>query len=230
MSEISKLAQFIVWGGLGILIAVIAAAYVRTELLRPPSPIEITTLDGDAVPSPDASGLPVLSTVSDFSLTNQFGQAFSRSDLDGAPWVADIIFTRCPSICPQMSFQMGRIQEALGSENPTRLVSITTDPGFDTPSVLKEYGERFGAISGKWHFLTGSQADIDSVIRKDLKLIAMEKPEEQRESAYDLYNHSVLFAIVDRQGRLRRVVHANETNFNVIDEIVATVSTLRNID
>ncbi len=230
MSEISKPAQAIVWGGLGILIAVIAAAYVRTELLRPPAPFEITTLDGQPADSPDETGLPVLSTISDFTLTNQFGQAVSRSDLDGAPWVADIIFTRCPSICPQMSFQMGRVQEALGAQSPARLVSITTDPEFDTPEVLKSYGERFSASPDRWHFLTGATNAIHSIIRNDLKLIAFEKPEEERASINDLYNHSVLFAIMDKQGRMRRVVHANDTNINVIAEIVATVSKLHNAD
>ncbi len=230
MSEISKPAQAIVWGGLGLLIAGIATAYVRTELLRPPSPFEITNLDGQPVDSPDSSGLPVLSTISNFSLTNQFGKVVTRADLDGAPWVADIIFTRCPSICPQMSFQMGRVQEALGPGNPARLVSITTDPEFDTPEVLKAYGERFSATPGQWHFLTGGTNAIHSLIRNDLKLIAFEKPAEERVSINDLYNHSVLFAIMDKQGRMRRVLHANDTNINVIDEIVATVSKLHKAD
>ncbi len=230
MAEISKPAQFIVWGGLAALIAVIAAAYVRTELLRPPAPIEFIAPEGPRLDSPDSSGLPVLSAISNFTLTNQFGEVVSRTDLDGSPWVADVIFTRCPSICPQMSFQMSRIQQALGSKSPTRLISITTDPQFDTPDILKNYGSRFAAVPGTWHFLTGPQAAINALIHQDLKLIAMEKEEAERESANDLYNHSVLFAIVDKQGKLRRVVHANDTNFNVIDEIIATVSALNAAD
>ncbi len=225
MSEISKTAQWIVWGGLGLLIAVIAAAYVRTELLRPPSPARggAAGISGGS----DSDELPVLSTVSDFRLTNQFGETITRADLAGEPWVADIIFTRCPSICPQMTFQMGRLQQALGSDNPTRLVSITTDPEFDTPNVLQAYGERFAAEKGRWHFLTGSPTNLGALIRNDLKLIAVEKPVAERTSVNDLYNHSILFAIVDARGRLRRVVHSTDTNINFIEEIVATVDRLR---
>ena len=39
--------------------------------------------------------LPVLGQISDFTLTNQLGQAVTLADLRGHVWVADIIFTRC---------------------------------------------------------------------------------------------------------------------------------------
>ena len=222
MSEISKPAQWIVWGGLGILIAILAAAYVRTELFKPPANV-VSTPFGIAS-SNDDKELPILSALSEFSFTNQSGLTVTRETLAGTPWVADIIFTRCPSICPQMTFQMSRLQEALGPDSPVKLVSFTTDPEFDTSEVLKAYGERFGATPDRWHFLTGPKQDLSDFIKEDLKLIAFEKPEDERTSPTDLYNHSVHFAIVDGDGNLRRVVHANDTNINVIDEIVATVN------
>ncbi|MFT4587296.1 MAG: protein SCO1/2 [Candidatus Binatia bacterium] len=220
MPEVSKPAQWIVWGGLAAIIVGIAIAFVRTELnsprsAPPPSP-------GEKQPS-----LPTISTVSEFSFTNQFGETVTRQTFEGRPWVADIIFTRCPSICPQMSTQMSQLQKALGSNSPVKLVSVTTDPDHDTPAVLKEYGELFGAVPGRWHFLTGAKLQMSQFIRDDLKLIAEEKPAEERTVETDLFNHSALFAIVDSQGRLRRVVHSNDTNINLIEEIVATLSQLQ---
>lgn len=214
MPEVSKSAQWMVWGGLAAIIAGIAVAFVRSELRAP------------LVEAQAPAALPVISTVSDFSFTNQFNDSVTRQTLVGAPWVADIIFTRCPSICPQMSMQMSQLQKALGPESPVKLVSITTDPDHDTPSILKEYGERFDAEAGRWHFLTGTKQGISHFIRDDLKLIAEEKPEEERTVDSDLYNHSALFAVVDASGQLRRVVHSNDSNINLIEEIVATISEL----
>lgn len=223
MPDVSKPAQWMVWGGLAAIIAGIAVAFVRSELLAPLD-------DAPATQQPASDRLPVMSTVSDFSFTNQFNDNVTRQTFAGAPWVADIIFTRCPSICPQMSMQMSQLQKALGPQSPVKLVSITTDPDHDTPPTLKEYGERFGAEAGRWHFLTGTKPGISHFIRDDLKLIAEEKPEEERTVDSDLFNHSALFAIVDARGILRRVVHSNDTNINFIEEIVTTISELNQAD
>ena len=39
-------------------------------------------------------------------------------------------------------------------------MTLTTDPDYDTPAVLKKYGERFGADFRRWTFLTGTKAQI----------------------------------------------------------------------
>lgn len=220
MPEVSKRAQWIVWGGLTLIVAGIAIAFVQSEWDSHPSAPSL----GKITPPPT---LPTISTVSAFSLTNQFGQEVTPKTFEGNPWVADIIFTRCPSICPVMSQKMSQLQKALGPQSPVKLVSITTDPDFDTPAVLKEYGERFGAEPERWHFVTGSKRGISRFIRDDLKLIAEEKPVDERTVDTDLYSHSALFAVVDSKGRLRRVVHSNDTNINLIEEIVMTISQLQ---
>lgn len=219
MPEVSKTAQWIVWGGLAVIIAGIAIAFVRSELDSQPSAPSPAKIDNPPF-------LPTISTVSEFSLTNQFDQEVTRATFEGNPWVADIIFTRCPSICPVMSQQMSQLQKALGPRSPVKLVSITTDPDHDTPAVLKDYGERFGAEPGRWHFVTGTKQRISQFIRDDLKLISEEKPVEERTVDTDLFSHSALFAVVDSSGRLRRVVHSNDTNINLIEEIVMTISQL----
>src|SRR3974390_2362593 len=81
-------------------------------------------------------GLPqlrVLGPVTDFSLMDQDGKNTSLADLTNHVWVADIIFTRCGGPCPRMTGQMKSLQDALPKESAAKLITLTTDPEFDSP-------------------------------------------------------------------------------------------------
>lgn len=166
-----------------------------------------------------AQAPPVYGQVTDFLLTNQNGQAVSLSNLLGRVWIADIVFTRCAGPCPRMTQKMARIQEALEPGGDTRLVTLTTDPDFDTPEVFRAYAQRFHADTNRWMFLTGSKAQIARLAIDSLKLTAVEKRPDQRESPEDLFIHSTIFVVVDRQGRLRGIF---ETEGEGIDSQVVT--------
>jgi protein SCO1/2 len=149
--------------------------------------------------------LPVLGEVADFTLTNQAGQTVTLADLRGKVWVADIIFTRCAGPCPPMTRRMKTLQDALPPAGNARLVTLTTDPDFDTPPVMKTYGERFGADFARWTFLTGSKTEIGKLAIYSLKLTAVEKKPDERTDPNDLFIHSTIFVLVDKQARLRGV-------------------------
>jgi protein SCO1/2 len=149
--------------------------------------------------------LPVLGTVSEFRLTNQLSQPISLNDLRGHVWVADIIFTRCAGPCLTMSRHMKELQGALPPSSNTRLISLTTDPRFDVPPVLEQYAQRFKADPKRWMFLTGTQQEIANVASNSLRLAAVEKLPEERESAVDLFIHSTIFVVVDKKGQLRGI-------------------------
>jgi len=172
---------------------------------------------------------PVYGQIADFMLTNQSGRAVSLGDLRGRVWVADIIFTRCAGPCPKMTRQMKELQDALPPESQARLVTLTTDPDFDTPPVLKAYAERFGADPARWMFLTGAKPEIAKLAIDSLKLTAVEKQAAERESPQDLFVHSTIFVVADKQARLRGVF---ETTGEGIDpqrvkaRILATVRQL----
>ncbi len=153
------------------------------------------------------SHLNVYGSIGDFTLTSQNGKTISLADLRGHVWVADIIFTRCPGPCLKMSRQMKEIQDALPRKSSTRFVSLTTDPDFDTPSVLEKYAERFEADPERWLFLTGTKAAIGKLASgtNSLNLSAIETRPDQRASADDLFVHSTIFVIVDKRARLRGV-------------------------
>ena len=149
--------------------------------------------------------LPVIGAVADFTLTNQDGQATSLAALTNHVWVADIIFTRCAGPCPRMTGQMRSVQGLLPKDSDTKLVTLTTDPDFDSPAVLKKYGERFDADFSHWTFLTGTKAQIAGLASDSLKLSAVPvKPEERRDDA-DLFIHTTIFVAVDKHARLRGV-------------------------
>lgn len=179
--------------------------------------------------TPGARPLPALGQVSDFTLTNQLGQPVTLADLRGRVWVADIIFTRCAGPCPRMTRQMKELQGALPASGSTRLVTLTTDPEFDTPAVLDRYAKRFGADPQRWQFLTGTKTQIAGLAIDSLKLTAIEKKPEERQTPQDLFIHSTIFVVVDGRGQLRGVFETSGENMEwpqAREQILAAVERL----
>jgi protein SCO1/2 len=158
--------------------------------------------------------LRVIGTVNDFALTNQTGAAVSLADLRGRVWIADIIFTRCPGPCLKMTRQMKELQDALPVAGKTRLVTLTTDPEFDTPPVLEKYAARFDADTNRWTFLTGTKKEVGALAANGLKLSAVEVKLAERQSENDLFIHSTIFVVVDKQARLRGVFETSGEGIN----------------
>ena len=179
------------WIGIVLLLVVLCLAYA----------LSLMELNHTHRPA----ALPVIGPVAGFTLTNQDGQITTLADLTNRVWVADIIFTRCAGSCPIMSKQMESLQDALPPASRAKLVTLTTDPDFDTPPVLKKYGERYGANSSRWTFLTGSKAEIAGLAGISLKLSAVPVKPEDRQNPADLFIHSTIFVIVDRHARLRGI-------------------------
>ena len=203
-----------IWTGISLLIVILCASYVLSRL---------EPRHGRA------SSPPILGRVADFTLTNQAGMAVSLADLRGRVWVADIIFTRCAGPCPRMTQQMRELQAALPPTSQARLVTLTTDPDFDTPQVLKRYAERFGADTNRWMFLTGTKKEIGGLAVDSLKLSAVEKKPEERADPADLFVHSTIFVVVDKRARLRGVFETTGEGVDpahVRSEILATVQRL----
>jgi protein SCO1/2 len=82
---------------------------------------------------------------------------------DNRPVMLQFIFTTCPTICPLLTGVAARVREDLGKDRgKIRAVSITIDPEYDTPSVLRGYAADFDA-DPDWLFLTGRLGDIIAV-------------------------------------------------------------------
>ena len=154
--------------------------------------------------APSTAPLPVLRTISSMDLVDQEGEPVNLQTFRGQPWFANIIFTRCPGPCARMTQKMRQLQEALPAEaSEVQLVSLTTDPDFDTPEVLSQYARKFQADTQSWKFLTGTKEEIVRVSTQEWLLVMLEKGEAERESPNDIFLHSTLTVLMDGLGRIR---------------------------
>jgi protein SCO1/2 len=76
--------------------------------------------------------------------------------------------------------------------------------------VLQSYARRFLAQPGRWYFLTGTKKQIADLAIDGLKLTAIEKEAGQRENLNDLFIHSTLFVLIDKQGRARATFESDD--------------------
>lgn len=108
------------------------------------------------------------------ALTTHEGEEVHFFDdlIEGKVVAINFIYTRCPDTCPLETAQLVRVQKIMGDRlgKDVFFYSISIDPENDTPQVLKEYRERFGA---NWAFLTGDKNDIIK-LRKKLGLYIAE--------------------------------------------------------
>jgi len=141
--------------------------------------------------------LPRIAPAPEFTLTSQDGAQVTLADFRGKVVAVTFIFTLCTQTCPVLTPMMSFVQDRLGADFGTKIafVSITVDPERDTPEVLKEYAQAFGANLAGWSFLTGAPATIQDVTRR-----------------YGVYaskagngdvDHTFLTSIVDPKGILR---------------------------
>lgn len=81
--------------------------------------------------------------------------------------VINFIFTNCGGACPMMTEKLRMARTALGDEigNSIRFVSISIDPARDTPAAMRKFKEVHRA-TGNWVFLTGTQDNIDAVVKR----------------------------------------------------------------
>jgi protein SCO1/2 len=146
---------------------------------------------------------PVIGPVADFTLTNQDGKITTLADFTNHVWLADIIFTRCAGPCPRMTGQMRSLENLLPADSAAKLVTLTTDPEFDSPAVLKKYGDRFDADFSRWTFLTGTKGGIAALASGSLKLSAVPVRLEDQKDVADLFIHTTIFVVVDKHAQLR---------------------------
>jgi protein SCO1/2 len=108
----------------------------------------------------------------DAALIDQNNKRRSFSEWKGQPTLLTFIYTRCPlpNFCPLMDRNFVTIQRA-GAADPKlagkfKLVSVSFDPEFDTPAVLKAHAKTLGADESRWTFLTGDRSTVDRFAAK----------------------------------------------------------------
>jgi protein SCO1/2 len=173
----------------------------RHEALPPdvvvPRAMEPPVKPGDTVPS--------------VSLVDQADRPFSTADLQRRPWAVTFAYTRCPlpTFCPAIERRFVEAQKAIASDAAladARLVSVTLDPDYDTPEVLRAHAKTLGADTARWTFTTGPRQDVERFAERFGVVI-------QRGSGTpeDLV-HSMRTAVVDRESRVVAVLEGAAWN------------------
>ena len=144
------------------------------------------------------SDLVEIGPVPAFKLTNQENKSISDKDYLGKVYVVEFFFSTCPTICPKMNESMLQLQEEFYGNPNFGIASITIDPAKDTPQVLKEHANLLGVKHYNWHFLNGDKEYIYSLANKGFNLYAGEN-----NKVAGGFEHSGLFALVDKNGKIR---------------------------
>lgn len=132
----------------------------------------------------------------DFRLIREDGTEVGSELLRGQVWVGSVMFTRCAGQCPVM---MSRLQRLQADVPGLRLVAFTSDPVYDSPSVLREYARRWDADPERWWFLTGSADELGRAV-EGLKFMYPEEPAM----------HTTRFVLVDRSGSVNGYYDASD--------------------
>jgi protein SCO1 len=133
----------------------------------------------------------------DFTLLDQTGQPVSPTRFRGKQVVLNFIFTRCPiaTMCPAATMRMTELQKAARAAGVTNfeLISVSMDPDYDTPGVLKEYAAARGIDTSNFSFLTGPDAAVRQLLAQ-LGVI--------REFAGDTIKHTLATVLINEQGKI----------------------------
>jgi protein SCO1/2 len=134
-----------------------------------------------------------------FEFVNQNGDLITNKTYDGKVYVVEFFFSTCPTICPIMNKKMLSIQNEFSKNSNFGIASISITPEIDTPEILKEYAKNNKITHQNWHLLTGkSDTVVYALSNKGFKLYAGKGDE-----AHGGFEHSGLFALVDKNGLIR---------------------------
>jgi protein SCO1 len=151
--------------------------------------------------------------IPEFSFYTTDSALMGSEQMKGKITIVDFFFTSCPSICPVMSAEMERVQDAFRNEEKVQIYSISLDPEYDTPEVLAGYASKHAAEKGKWHFLTGSRDETYDLARCGFVLPATHGEDEPED-----FVHSDKFVLVDEYGRIRG--YYSGTQREGVDELI----------
>ncbi|WP_255474054.1 SCO family protein [Pontibacter qinzhouensis] len=164
------------------------------------------------------SGDTVFKQIPPFALTSQEGKTVTGNDLEGNLYVVNFFFASCPDVCKKMSSQLTRVQEKFQKSPDVKLVSISINPEHDTPEVLQQYADMYGADPAKWYFLTGNRKEIYTLAEKGFYL-----PVQQVAGQQD-FIHSERFLLVDKNRRVRGIYDG--TDREDVDRLMLEINVL----
>lgn len=156
-----------------------------------------------------------------WTFVNQDGLTLSSDSLEKKVQLVDFFFTHCPTICPRMTVNMKKIQNAISTQclEKVAFVSFTVDPVRDSVERLNEYANSYGLNSSNWNILTGNQKQI-----YDLGVNGFLVPNQEDALAPGGFLHSEKLILIDKDQRIRGYYDGTDsTNIPVIVEHIKSL-------
>jgi protein SCO1/2 len=168
---------------------------------------------------PPAPSQPArLLTLPEFELVAQTGQGFGSAQLRGQVWIANFIFTSCPTMCPELTRKMRSVRDRFRATGTrVHFVSFSVDPERDTPEKLKAYAEKYGADPSDWAFLTGTLGAVERAVVDGFKT-PMDKDEASEDTNLFNITHGSRFVLVDRELGVRGFYEVDEPGLERLSE------------
>ena len=164
--------------------------------------------------------LPVLYQVPEFTLTNEFKKPFGSKNLQGKYYIANFMFTSCPTTCPALMEKMDLIQKRIrGLGEKAAIVTFTVNPEVDTPEVLYQFARKRNTNPYIWNFLTGSKSDLQKIVVDGFKVPMGEKEKIDKQldnqviTLFDIA-HSEKVVLVDPKGQVRGYYGTDKIEMN----------------
>ena len=154
--------------------------------------------------------------IASFKLINQNGEIITNKNYKNKIYIADFFFTRCPSICIAMAYNMGELQKHYIKDDDVLFLSHSVTPVIDSVSVLKEYAIKKGVIDKKWNVTTGDKKHIYELARKSYFAVLEDGNGDEND-----FIHTENFILVDKEGRIRGLYDGTEKENmqKIIDDI-----------
>ncbi len=142
--------------------------------------------------------------VSDFKLTDQYGQVVTLDSFRNKIFVANFFYATCPGICKKMNYELGQAIEDFAGNKQVKFISYTVDPEHDSVPVLLQYARMHNAIPYQWYFLTGDKQQIYNLARKSYFVAA-------EDSGHGKFIHTDNMVLVDAGHHIRGYYHGTDS-------------------
>ena len=159
--------------------------------------------------------------VADFKLINQNGEIVTQDDYKDKIYVADFFFTRCMTICPVMTNNMGKLQEVFKNDDDIKFLSLSVTPEMDSIPILKEYAVNKGVIDAKWNITTGDKKHIYELARKSYFAVL-----DEGDGGLQDFIHTENFILVDKKRQIRGFYDG--TDSEDIERLILDIKILQN--
>lgn len=150
----------------------------------------------------------VFHTIRNFTLTNQLGQQVGLKNLPGKVVLVDFFFTSCTSICPTLTKNLKKIQDAyVKNDTLLQLLSFSVDPERDSSERLRWYANKNGINPDNWWLLTGPKKEIYDLARHDFFVSVTEGS-----GGPDDFIHTEKLVLIDKNGHIRGYYNGLDSN------------------